>query len=470
MSNITGSIMGKRIMSAMIVIVLAAVSAFWVLKNVMTLQAVYEDENQEEILYNPLMGYAPRAGSTKAVGENTLVYIDVLWSEIEPQRGVYDFEALYEKNHILKYKTDGKKAVFRLVCDLPGSEEHMDIPQWLYDITGDGSFYDISYGKGYSPNYANETFIQAHNELLNAISKEFSQDNFIAYIELGSIGHWGEWHIKDGEGLVPVPTEAVCMQYVKQYVEAFPDICLLMRRPFRGVKEYGLGVYNDMVGEPESTSEWMGWILTGGQYTEPADVHTLYPIPDYYKKAPVGGEFTSRFSWEEMLVNEYERTRDMIAASHMTFIGPKSPHIRSAQEFQKEADALRAYIGYKLGIQNAAISYNKLFKRWNIRIQMNNKGAAPIYYDWDCCMYVYDGRGSLIQRIKLPVNISDIMPGETYTVQFNGRFDIENISKFTVGIEDPMTGSPAIRLNNVDNAGNEGREIVIFSKDMFGEM
>ena len=31
----------------------------------------------------------------------------------------------------------------------------MDIPEWLYERTGDGVFYDTEYGKGYCPDYSN---------------------------------------------------------------------------------------------------------------------------------------------------------------------------------------------------------------------------------------------------------------------------------------------------------------------------
>ncbi len=81
-------------------------------------------------------------------------------------------------------------------------EPHRDIPDWLYEKTKDGKDYDISYGKGYSPNYANRVFTEAHAKAVAALGKRFGQDTFFSYVELGSLGHWGEWHIKTGEGLV----------------------------------------------------------------------------------------------------------------------------------------------------------------------------------------------------------------------------------------------------------------------------
>lgn len=424
----------------------------------------YSDTNDTQILYNPLIGYAPNAESRTAVGDNTLVYIDAYWRELEPHKGEYTFEKLYAENHIEEYKAEGKKAVFRLVCDCPAENEHMDIPDWLYEETGDGSFYDVSYGRGYSPDYSNPVFIEAHGRLLEVIAEEFGGDNFFAYIELGSLGHWGEWHVKYDDGIVRLPKEKVCMEYVNQYVDAFPNTCLLMRRPFLGVKEYGLGVYNDMVGEPDSTQEWLGWLYDGGEYTEPADTHKLYALPDFYRTAPVGGEFTSRLSWGEMLGDRLDRTKELIQKSHMTFIGPKSPHIKSADEFQEQADEIRQLLGYKIGIESAVTGYYDLTNSWFFDVTLNNKGIAPISYDWDCCLYFYGNDGAVLHKARLPVNITQLMPDESVSVRtlVSPDAEPEDIACVTIGIEDPYTGQPAIHLNNSKGSLKDGLEIVIY--------
>ena len=53
--------------------------------------------------------------------------------------------------------------ILRFVMDLPGEKKHMDIPKWLYDLTGgDGKSYKVSYGRGYCPDYGNAELIAAH--------------------------------------------------------------------------------------------------------------------------------------------------------------------------------------------------------------------------------------------------------------------------------------------------------------------
>ena len=124
----------------------------------------------DAVLYNPLMGFAPEADYEEAVGEHTLVYLEVLWKEIEPEEGAYDFTSLEERNLLSRWREEGKHVVLRFICDKPSEEVHMDIPQWLYDKTGDGTFYayDETH-QGYSPDYNNPVFIEAHRKVIAAL-------------------------------------------------------------------------------------------------------------------------------------------------------------------------------------------------------------------------------------------------------------------------------------------------------------
>ncbi|URW87173.1 hypothetical protein M5E86_06840 [Blautia wexlerae] len=120
-------------------------------------------EKTEEIFGNPLMGYAPCAWE-ETIGEDiSLLYMDITWAELEPEEGKYDWEKIERENQTDRWREEGKHLVLRFVCDIPGEEKHMDIPQWLYDKTDHaGTWYDMEYGKGYAPDYNNEQMIQYH--------------------------------------------------------------------------------------------------------------------------------------------------------------------------------------------------------------------------------------------------------------------------------------------------------------------
>jgi flagellar basal body-associated protein FliL len=107
-----------------------------------------EYELSDEVLYNPLMGFAPNADSDEGTDVNMdkvrLVYIEVTWAEFEPEQGIYDFEKIETDNHLQEWRNAGKNAVLRFVCDVPSDEDHMDIPDWVYKMTKDGKKYDMS--------------------------------------------------------------------------------------------------------------------------------------------------------------------------------------------------------------------------------------------------------------------------------------------------------------------------------------
>lgn len=407
----------------------------------------YIFEPTEEVFCNPLMGFAPNADYVNAVGENTLVYVDVTWRELEPEEGSYDFSGINASNYLDKWKSEGKRVVFRFLCDVPKEESHMDIPDWLYEKTKDGTFYDTAYGKGYSPNYSNETFISCHKRAIEALGAEYGQDDFFCYIELGSIGHWGEWHVKYDEGIARIPGEAVLREYITPYIEAFPNAKILMRRPFEAVSEYGLGVYNDMAGDAYSTEKWLSWLSNGSTYEEAEEVLTLPAVKEVWNTAPVGGEFTSSISMEEMLVTEQERTLALLAESHMTFIGPKCP-IACDEEmsYSEETAAIRGMLGYRYGVSKAKMRYDRFTGQLKVSVTIKNSGVAPMYFDWPVCIYLLDEEHEVIGRYETELRLSQITQGKSATA--TTRMDQKDaIPIIAVGIEDPKTGEPAVYLD-----------------------
>lgn len=435
-----------------IVLLLALAAVFFLYRMLFIKEYKYQYEQTNETFKNPMMGFAPNADYVEAVGDNTLVYVDVTWRELEPEEGVYAFDAIEEENNLLRWREEGKKVVFRFVCDKPSEESHMDIPDWLYEKTGDGTFYDCAYGKGYSPDYTNQTLIAYHKKAIEALGAEYGGDNFFCFIELGSLGHWGEWHVNYAAGIDRFPSEEVCKQYVEPYVEAFPNAKLLMRRPFSFVTEYGLGVFNDMTGEPEDTAEWLEWIYNGGVYEEASEPMGLLACEDVWLTAPVGGEFTSSLSMEEMLVTEHARTIELLQESHMTFIGPMCPIANKEEmEYPTEVAEILKNVGYRYGVTFAKVVHNKLSGSVSLEIQMKNYGVAPMYFSWPVCVYLLDENGKVLDRQELDIELTKL--GQNQLVTAKACFETDEVDLKTylpviaVGIENPETGEPEVFLD-----------------------
>ena len=395
---------------------------------------------------NPLMGYAPSAWYNEVSEDISLLYMDITWAELEPEEGVYNWASIDEENQISRWRKEGKHLVFRFVCDIPGEEAHMDIPEWLYEKSGKaGKWYDGEYGKGFAPDYNNPTIISCHEQAVKALGEHFGQDGLISYVELGSLGHWGEWHVNYSEGIQRIPREAVRDKYILPWTEAFPDARILMRRPFASAEKYGFGLYNDMTGQPEATQSWFDWINNGGEYDQTGEKNVIVPMKDFWKTAPSGGEFTSSLSMEEMLDTNLSGTVEMIREAHTTFLGPKIPDENYVDGYKE----VLKNMGYRLWISMAELKNTAKGSR--LKLIWENSGVAPMYKEWPVYVYIEDESGKLVEKSRISIKISSLLPGEkatTLTALETERLNslLEKGYRLSVGIEDPMTELPCVRF------------------------
>ena len=437
------------------VVLAAGVEMFWLSRQ----KTVKEYKESQAAFGNPLMGYARNAWYDKVSEDISLLYMDITWAELEPEEGVYDWEAIEKKNQLARWKSEGKHLVLRFVCDIPGQEEHMDIPEWLYEKSGKaGQWYAGGYGKGFAPDYNNPTIISCHEQAVKALGEHLGQDGLISYIELGSLGHWGEWHVNYSDGITRIPEEAVRNQYIMPWLEAFPGVNMLMRRPFHIAEAYGMGLYNDMTGHKESTEEWLTWIQEGGDYGQAEEKDALGSMPDFWKTAPSGGEFTSSVSMEQMLVTDLEQTVELVRKSHTTFLGPKY----ADSQYKDGYDKVLLNMGYRLWISEAA--WKREGQEDCLCLTWNNDGVAPFYKKWPVYLYLEDPSGNTVEKTEINMLLSSVLPDTqliTRTV-FETR-DIPALLKegyaLSVGIEDPMTEKPGVRLA-MDCAYQNGRNIL----------
>lgn len=386
----------------------------------------------DEPLNNPLTGYAPNAELTEECLDSSLVYIGIPWSLWEPAQGEYNVEGIEELFQIPRWKEANKHAVLRFLCDVPGEERHMDIPGWLYDQTRDGEFYSTSYGEGYSPNYSNAYFQERHREALRALAEYCNQDDFVAYVELGSLGHWGEWHTNTDEGLQPLPDAQTCWEYVLDYSDNFHNARLLMRRNYVMAAEGSMGLYNDMVGSREDTREWLEWTENGGSFETAGGTLIYEPMENFWETAPCGGEFTSRYPMEELLGDRLQDTLGMIRDSHMTFLGPKCPE--GEQKDTSTAENIREMLGYRYYISRMQTQYSFGADQLDVTLTWENSGIAPMYWDWPATMYVYNRDGELKYWETIDLRLSQLLPGEQTETVSHVPFTDEFRQGFQIGV------------------------------------
>ena len=384
-------------------------------------------------LCNPLEGNAVWAHDLSDRPQPfTLVYANITWAELEPQKGVYDFSGIEEKNHFDAWRQQGKHIILRFVMDVPGKKKHSDLPEWLRTRT-EGDWYRTSYGQGWCPDYSDPVLMAAHKAAVLALGQRYDADPFVSFIELGSLGHWGEWHVHSKAGKMPPSAEREA--YIRDYLEAFSKTHLMMRRPFQTAAKEKMGLFNDMAGDVDATLEWLDWIENGGAYQE--EESGLSAMAEAWKQAPVGGELTTSRT-PERLLSQPETLLRLFRLSHTAWIGPNSFAEVRNRNLQSALDTVLSGIGSRLRITEAHLEGTRL------SLEVTNDGIAPFYYDWPLAVAVTDLQGERAV-LKTDLDIRTLLPGKTGTasVLLPSEKDWQCLE---AGILDPMTGQPAMKL------------------------
>ncbi len=406
---------------------------------------------------NPYIGFVCDATNPALVGDNSLVYIDVTFRELQPQSpDSYSFDSIDSSNNVAMWKEQGKHAVLRFICDSPSAESHSDIPDWLMSLTGDGTYYSTSYGSGYSPDYNNETFINHHKKAVEALAEHYD-DGFVAYVQLGSIGHWGEWYVNTAEGVPVLPVTDVRHKYISHYVQAFENAKLVMFNPFAHAQAYKTGLHNNMLGSEADTREWLDLIQTGGAYTQTGEETALVPMSNFWHNAPSGAEFTGSVPIQSVVTGQLNKTLDFIKESHTSFIGPNSPLSLGTENaaIQKAIEKFRSVVGYRLGITRVTITQQENFEHMEIILQWENSGVAPVYFDLPVGLYVRTNN-EFKKIADVNVDLKELMPDSTVTSQtIIPESSVLNADSLYVGITDGSTGKISVKLiseqNSIDN-------------------
>lgn len=385
------------------------------------------------------MGYMPFASTlnkdTYPEPDFTLAFALIYWSNVEKEKGVYDFTAFERDNNYEHLRNHNIKLIIRIVSDYPGAPGHIDIPAWLYDeMNGAGTHYDT----GFAPDYQHPYFIERHGLLVQAVAKRYDNSPAVAFVQLGSLGHWGEWHNVNVPGEY-FPPPAMTDIYVKQYANAFKNKIIQMRRPFSIMNEIDIGLFNDMLGHAGQTN----WLI---------DEIQRYGLGDSYLYMPMGGEFASTHKVSDYFGAMYDEVKKMFTDTNVTYAGCLPP---TDIKYQKNRLDLLKTMGYRLSVSSATYTpITKLNKTAEFYITMKNNGAAPFYYQWLFYLLIYDDNNHLVLKYEFEDWVRDIIPGGTYVLTAElPRFEREGTYLAKFGLFDPLNEAKEkadVRLANTE--------------------
>ena len=383
---------------------------------------------------NPLKGWCPYSNDPSIQQKYSMVYLYVPWKDVEPEEGKFAFDR-WEKAAWNTPQARGKHVVLRLYIDYPSLPS--GLPTWLEKDVKTTQYKD--HGGGFSPDYDNPRMVAAMERLIDAFGRRYNNNPRVAFIELGLLGFWGEWHTYPRHELYAKPeTEA---KVIAAYHRAFPDK-MLMARYARddAAKQTWLGFHDDMF--PEDTDNGQDWSFLAGIRRAGRDRN--------WEHAAIGGEMVPGKS-REWLGEGFAKTLDMVERSHFSWVGPANPsgEPNQSREFRQRSRTLVQKMGYQYKLTEIRHPKSVSAKASAaIVIKGVNEGVAPFYYAWPVELALIDASRKPIARLALKADPRAWLPGE-FEINEPVVFDAKPGSyRLAFGIIDPWTHQPAIRFAN----------------------
>lgn len=380
-------------------------------------------------LDNPLKGWCPYTDAGEIHQPYSMVYFYVPWNRLEPKEGEFRFEDWEREWNVERAR--GKHIIFRVYIDYPSKPS--GLPDWLRSAGVKETPYK-DHGGGRSPDYDDPRMVTAMTRLIAALGKRYNNHPRIAFIQLGLLGFWGEWHTWPAETLAAsTETEE---KVIDAYRAAFPDKKLMVRysRDYAG-KQSWIGFHDDMF--PQDTDNGKDWSFLAGVRKAKRD--------DNWKAAIVGGEMVPMKA-REWLGDGFDTTLDMAERAHFTWVGPYCPALERSRDsaYQERSATLVRKLGYSY--QLTELKYSTAAGKVQLSLNGENTGVAPFYYPWSVEFALIDSSGAVVASKKTDWDIRTWLPG-SFREDAELAFDVP-LGKYrlALGIRDPWTKVPSIRF------------------------
>lgn len=407
-------------------------------------------EEIDEPLANPLKGFVPWIGSSNPVFETKLQVATFPWNAIEVSKGIYNWNNL-EKNWGNIVAT-GIRVGFRISAAIPGNKDHIDIPQYLVDEGVQLRSYLIDNKEGLAPDWDDPKFLDAHQKFIKALGDRYDTDPRVAWIDIGSYGFWGEWHVWMNDNLEA--TEQTKLTILEHYFDSFPTKPMVIAfdddLATKTVTDRGHGIRNDCLGTEDSNN----WYETSVDRIDPNLSNRIW------KTSIVTGEFCgSNYGAVQGTTVRFDLNYNFIKKHHWSWIGSAGGAINPIND-QHHADLIKLHktLGYRYVLKDFiyenSIDAGSIF---DFSIELDNKGVAPFYLKWPVAIYLIDPNSEYELFVEQNIDIRSWLPGINTAF---GKIDIpddlnQGIYEIRIGIIDPLTNLPGIKFAN---NGNDGKD------------
>ena len=161
------------------------------------------------------------------------IYLRLAWSYLEPEEGIYNWPLI--DSIINRWTGWGHTISFRITCK--ETEIEYATPEWVRKAGARGKFIDhpdLSI-KAWAPDYNDPVFLRKLSNFHKAFAERYDGKPWVEYIDIGSIGEWGEGHTAySGWNDVPV---GVVKKHIDLFKRYYKKSVLIISDDFIGQRD-----------------------------------------------------------------------------------------------------------------------------------------------------------------------------------------------------------------------------------------
>ncbi|MCF7805451.1 MAG: DUF4832 domain-containing protein [Candidatus Marinimicrobia bacterium] len=333
----------------------------------------------DEVLVNPGMGFTTHNrfnGEVAGYPESSIAYFRWYWEELEPQEGQFNWDMV--DSVLAGARAHGQRLATRI---MPANGRD-GVPEWYKELGAKGYEYIAEStqhaGKtttSWMPDHSEPLYAKYMGRLVREFAKRYDGHPDIDHIDIGSYGHWGEWHLSFVEEKQSYPFEIKKM-IIDWYLENFKKTPLVIAEDAEDGLEYaaqnGVGWRADCMGDYGPPNNWN--LMT--RYLKLPD---MYPsVGEAWKTTPVAFETCGTMESWLRVGRDIEYIYSVCLELHASVLNNKSTPI--PPEWWPATEKFLKRMGYRLVPR--LIRHEKWLSTGDtlhFEMELDNIGVAPPY-------------------------------------------------------------------------------------------
>ncbi len=445
------------------------------------------------VLKNPYKGWYHHlldngVESYKIQDEQTLLrfpgmdhlYLRLAWSYLEPEEGKYDWHRIDEV--IDKYVPLGYKISFRITSKETGTKPgtvaqekngvQYATPVWVADAGAKGKVTEAWGVKSWTPVWDDPVYLQKLDNFQRAFAARYDGKEWLRYVDVGSIGEWGEGHTSFSTKVPPTVAEVkanidIFLKNFKKSQLIVTDDMLYYGKSKSDTKIlYDYAIANEITLRDDSPL--VDWYLQNNlntwSVTNPEFYDTLYlkkPIVfelQHYGMVKKDGNWLGKNGADTIAKYKYSGAdvmRKAIETMHATYIG----YHGYCEEWLADNPDLTNELANRCGYWYFPVSagFSSILNKGENEISIGwlNKGVAPAY-----TMF------GLVLRLEseIPENSFEIMPVNSGNKNWLPGISKSNKYKFEIPSE-AKSGNYILKFKLIEQSESDNVPIQIGIKE-----